>query len=114
VEVSHLTLVNQQVVALGESISLGIADADRVRALVVVDAPAGTSVTALKSQDPLPRRRSPRQNLLQFMGQPPEKASEDRDAIDTAPRPADCPPTGGGPDPKLLPFPPPAPRRQRM
>ena len=59
VEVSHLTLVNQQTVTLGESISLGVVDADRLRALFVVDAPAGTSVTALKSQDPLPRRRSP-------------------------------------------------------
>ena len=60
VDVSHLTLVNQQVVALGESVNLGIVDADRARALFFVDAPLGMTVTALKPQEPDPRKPSSR------------------------------------------------------
>ena len=104
-DVSHLTLVNQQIIALGEFISLGVVDADKARAVFFVDAPTGMSVTALKTQEPDSRNLASRQNLLQFMGLPAERASEDRGQ--TAPAAG----TGqGGPStdergPELIPFP---------
>jgi hypothetical protein len=113
VEVSHLTLVNQQIVTLGESISLGVVDADRARALFFVDAPLGMTVTALKSQEPDPRSRCSRQNLLQFMGQG-DRPSEDRRKIAPPVVHRDSRPPSDEPGPELLPFPSPAPRRQRM
>src|SRR5208283_3935764 len=47
VHVYHMTLVNQQVVPLCESMSLGVVDADKSRVLFFVDAPVGTSVMAV-------------------------------------------------------------------
>ena len=113
-EVSHLTLVNQQIVALGESISLGVVDADRARALFFVDAPLGTSVTALKPQEPDPRNLSSRQNLLQFMGPIADRPSEDPDKPLPPAETREVLPPRDEPGPELLPFPLPAPRRQRM
>jgi len=115
VEVSHLTLVNQQIVALGESINLGVVDADKFRALFFVDAPLGMTVTALKSQEPDPRIRYSKQNLLQFMGQS-DRPSEDRGKI--APPVVHHDPDSSSPSdepgPELLPFPSREPHRQRM
>ena len=114
VEVFHLTLVNQQIVALAESISLGVVDADRARALFFVDAPLGMSVTALRLQEPDPRSLSAKQNLLQFMGQAADRPSEDRGTIVPPAEHRESLPPRDEPGPELLPFPSPAPRRQRM
>ena len=46
IDTLNLTLVSQQVIELGKSISLGVVDVDRSRALFFVDAPPGTSVLA--------------------------------------------------------------------
>ena len=116
VEVSHLTLVNQQIVTLGESISLGVVDADKARALFFVDTPLGMSVTAVTPQEPDPRTRSSRQNLLQFMGPAADWPPEDRDRIAQPvvhPDPENRSPSVE-PGPELLPFPSPEHHRQRM
>src|SRR5438270_9080021 len=46
IDTMSLTLVNQQVIELGKSVSLGVVDVDRSRALFFVDAPPGTNVLA--------------------------------------------------------------------
>jgi Global regulator protein family len=109
-----MTLLNQQVVNLGESISLGVVDADKSRALFFVDAPLGMSVTALKHQGDDRPSLSSRQNLLQFMGQAGEMSGPN----------CDQPAPGAGaefkntsieePEPKLLPFPARLPKRHRL
>lgn len=114
----HMTLVNQQVIALGERIRLGVVDADKTRALFFVDAPAGMSITALKPQDDDRPGSSAQQNLLQFMGQAEEPAEADR------PRPSEPPQapehvdgatsTENGIGPELIPFPPRLPKRHRL
>ncbi len=107
-----MTLVNEQVVSLGGSISLGVLDADKSRALFFVDAPLGVSVTALRSQAEERPGSSARQNLLQFMGQPEERS----DPVEQ--RPAQDPgmvvdgPAADEPEPKLLPMPTRLPRRR--
>jgi carbon storage regulator CsrA len=105
VDVFHMTLVNQQVVPIGESVGLGVVDADKSRVLFFVDAPLGTSVTAVE-QDELDRANpSSKQILLQFMGQGTDRPEEHRE------RPS---PGGGsradrttrdGSGPDVLPFP---------
>lgn len=114
VEVFHLTLVNQQIVTLAESISLAVVDADRARALFFVDAPLGMSVTALRLQEPDPRSLSSKQNLLQFMGQAADRPSEDRDTIVPLAEHRESRPPRDEAGPELLRFPSPAPRRQRI
>jgi sRNA-binding carbon storage regulator CsrA len=109
-----MTLVNQQVVNLGESISLGVVDADKSRVLFFVDAPLGITVTALKTQGEDRPGTSPQQTLLQFMGQASEYPRGDRAAPASA--------SGGAlgdvrvdePEPKLLPFPTRLPKRHRV
>jgi carbon storage regulator CsrA len=110
----RMTLVNQQVVNLGESISLGVIDADKSRALFFVDAPLGISVTANKPQRIDQPGSCSRQHLLQFMSQPVEKQEENRGT--PAPRPGvdrDREPEGES-GPELLPFPTPQPKRHRL
>ncbi len=115
VDVFHMTLVNQQVVPLGQSMSLGVVDADKSRVLFFVDAPVGTSVRAV-DQEARSRANAPaNQNLLQFMRQGTERADEHREQ--PAPGDTSCagrPASDGscaGPD--LLPFPSNQPDRNR-
>lgn len=114
VEVFHLTLVNQQIVTLAESISLAVVDADRARALFFVDAPLGMSVTALGLQEPDPRSLPSKQNLLQFMGQAADRPSEDRGMIAPPAEHRESRPLRDEPGPEVVRFPSPTPRRQRM
>ncbi|MGC8640688.1 MAG: carbon storage regulator [Isosphaeraceae bacterium] len=110
-----MTLVNQQVVNLGESITLAVVDADKSRALFFIDAPLGMSVTALKHEGDDRPRSSTRQALLQFMGQP-----EDPSTPDIQPAPQNQHTAGRTtsadlePEPKLLPFPTRMPKRHRL
>jgi carbon storage regulator CsrA len=76
VDVCHMTLLNQQVVPLGESMSLGVLDADKTRVLFFVDAPVGTSITAVDQARPDRANATASQNLLQFMGQSAESPDE--------------------------------------
>lgn len=78
-DVFHMTLVNQQVVPLGEAVNLGVVDADRSRVLFFVDAPLGTSVTAVDQAGPDRANGSSNQILLQFMGQGNERLEEYRE-----------------------------------
>jgi sRNA-binding carbon storage regulator CsrA len=109
-----MTLVNQQVVNLGESISLGVVDADKSRVLFFVDAPMGIPVTALKTQGEDRPGSSAQQTFLQFMGQAAEcprgdgatPASPSGGTIDEVPVDES--------EPKLLPFPTRLPKRKRL
>ncbi len=74
--VFHMTLLNQQIVQLGESVSLGVVDADKSRVLFFVDAPVGTSVRAVDQEGLERPNASSKQILLQFMGQGTERADE--------------------------------------
>jgi len=113
-DVFHMTLVNQQIVDLGESVSLGIVDADKSRVLFFVDAPAGTSVMAVDQEEP-DRANAPAQNLLQFMGQGAERLDEHREkpAPSDASREGRTASDGSGADPDVLPFPSNQPDRNR-
>jgi hypothetical protein len=109
-----MTLVNQQVVSLSGSISFGVVDADKSRALLFVDAPPGMSVTALEPESRDDDRHGPRQNLLQFMG-PATDRDDDREGPDVRSGPREPHlPEAGEPGPSLLPFPAPVSRRRRL
>jgi len=104
----NLTLVSQQVIELGTSISLGIVDVDRSRALFFIDAPPGTSVLAADQQAACCQNptATARQNLLQFMSPPTERSGAGPE------KPSDHDPSrdrweGGAcdPSPLVLPFP---------
>jgi hypothetical protein len=109
-----MTLVNQQVVNLGESINLGVVDADKSRALFFVDAPQGISVTALKTQRDDRPGSSTRQNLLQFMRHPAERPDTDGERPASSPAAALDDTPADDPVPKLLPFPTRLPKRHRL
>jgi sRNA-binding carbon storage regulator CsrA len=109
-----MTLVNQQMVNLGESITLGVVDADKSRAVFFVDAPQGISVTALKTQRDDRPGSSIRQNLLQFMGQPTERPAAEGESPASTPAPKLDDTRADGPEPKLLPFPTRLPKRHRL
>ena len=100
-----MTLVNQQIVALGDSVSLGVVDADKTRVLFFVDAPAGTSVTAVDPERPDRASASSTQILLQFMGQGSERleGTQEKSTPGANPHNGEAPRKGSGPD--LLPFP---------
>jgi sRNA-binding carbon storage regulator CsrA len=112
-EVFHLTLINQQIVHLGESVSLGVVDADKSRVLFFVDAPAGTSVMAVGQAGQDRANASSNQILLQFMGQGTERPDEHREkpAPGVASREGQTASVGSGPD--VLPFPSNQPHRNR-
>ena len=115
VEVSHLTLVNQQIVALGESISLGIVDADKARALFFVDAPRRDERDGPQVAGPSAGAGPPARTCSSSWASRRKRPARIEARIDPTARAPRLPGRrGGGPDPKLLPFPPPAPRRQRM
>jgi hypothetical protein len=104
IDTLNLTLVNQQVIELGKSVSLGVVDVDRSRALFFVDAPPGTNVLATDQRAVRSKNASAKQNLLQFMSLPsegggagPEKTSEDGSSRDSC--------ATGDPNPLVLPFP---------
>ena len=103
-EVFHMTLINQQIVHLGESVSLGVVDADKSRVLFFVDAPAGTSVMAVDQAGQDRANASSNQILLQFMGQGTERLDEHREqpAPGVASREGRTASDGSGPD--VLPF----------
>ena len=104
-DVFHMTLVNQQVVPLGESVSLGVVDADKSRVLFFVDAPVGTIVMAV-DQEGLDRANAPaNQILLQFMGQGTQRLDEHREqpSPGVGSREGQTASAGSGPD--VLPFP---------
>jgi len=104
-DVFHMTLVNQQIVHLSESVSLGVVDADKSRVLFFVDAPVGTSVTAVDREGLDRSNASSNQILLQFMGQgtePPDEHPE-KPAPGLGSREGQTASDGSGPD--VLPFP---------
>ncbi len=112
-EVFHMTLINQQIVHLGESVSLGVVDADKSRVLFFVDAPAGTSVMAVGQAGQDRANASSNQILLQFMGQGTERldAHREKPAPAVASREGQTASVGSGPD--VLPFPSNQPHRNR-
>jgi carbon storage regulator CsrA len=107
VDVFHMTLVNQQVVPLGESMSLGVVDADKFRVLFFVDAPMGTSVMAVDRAGQDRANPSSNQILLQFMGQGTERLDEHREkpAPTVASRKDQPVSDGSDAGPDVLPFP---------
>ena len=113
-DVFHLTLVNQQVVPLSDSVNLGVVDADKSRVVFFVDAPLGMSVAAVDQVEPDRANGRSNQILLQFMSQGPGQPEERREqpaAGDSSPTAdsdagrtaTDEPGTGTSPD--VLPFP---------
>ncbi len=107
VDVFHMTLVNQQVVPLGQSVSLGVVDADKSRVLFFVDAPVGTSVMAVDPEGQDRANAPPNQILLQFMRQGTERPDEPREPPSHADpsRPGQPASDGSGADRDVLPFP---------
>ncbi len=103
-ETLNLTLVSQQVIELGKSVSLGVVDVDRSRALFFVDAPSGTNVQATDQLAVRGKNPTARQNLLQFMSPQCEGygAALEEPFDGDAPR---DPRDGGDPGPQVLPFP---------
>jgi sRNA-binding carbon storage regulator CsrA len=113
-DVFHMTLINQQVVPLGDSMNLGVVDADKSRVLFFVEAPLGTSVMAVDQAGPARANASSNQILLQFMGQGTERPEEHREK--PAPggsREGQTATDGSGAGPDLLPFPSNQPDRHR-
>ncbi len=104
-DVFHMTLVNQQVVPLGESVSLGVVDADKTRVLFFVDAPVGTSITAVDQERPNRASTSSNQILLQFMGQSNERPEEPRAKPSSTAKPVEDQTASDRSDPDVLPFP---------
>ena len=105
-DVYHMILINQQIVDLGESVSLGVVDADKSRVLFFVDAPAGTSVMAV-DQAGQDRANAPAsQVLLQFMRQGAERPEEPREqpAPGDASREGQTASDGSGAGQDVLPF----------
>ncbi len=104
-EVATITLLNQQVVALGESISLGVLDADRSRVLIFVDAPIGTVVSTHEPEMRSGTRGAVEQDLLQFM-KPGEERPDVSPNISTEKADARREPAAEvDAAPKFLPFP---------
>jgi carbon storage regulator CsrA len=105
IDTLNLTLVSQQVIELGKSISLGVVDVDRSRALFFIDAPPGTSVLTTDQRAACCcKNPTAMQNLLQFMSPPserggagPEKTSDNEASRDRR--------EAGDPSPLVLPFP---------
>ena len=104
-DVFHMTLVNQQIVHLSESVSLGVVDADKSRVLFFVDAPVAASVMAVDREGVDRANASSNQILLQFMGQGTERSDEHREkpALGVVSREDQTASDGSGPD--VLPFP---------
>ncbi len=104
-DVVHMTLVNQQVVPLGESVSLGVVDADKSRVVFLVDAPVGTCVMAVDPEGLDRANASSNQILLQFMGQGTERLDEHPEQQDpgVGSREGQTPSDESSPD--VLPFP---------
>ena len=113
-DVFHMTLVNQQVVALGESVSFGVVDADKTRVLFFVDAPVGTRVTAVDPERPDRASASSNQILLQFMGSGSERleGNQEKSTPGAHPHNDEVPRKVTGPD--LLPFPTNPPDKARL
>jgi sRNA-binding carbon storage regulator CsrA len=106
-DVVHMTLINQQVVNLSESVSLGVVDADKSRVLFFVDAPAGTSVMAVDQAGQDYTKAPANQVLLQFMRQGAERPEEHREqpAPGDTSRAGETASNGSGADRDVLPFP---------
>jgi carbon storage regulator CsrA len=104
IDALNLTLVTQQVIELGKSISLGVVDVDRSRALFFVDAPPGTSVVTTDQRTACAKNTTARQNLLQFMSPPSERGLAAREKTsDNDPSPDRG--EAGDPGPLIFPFP---------
>jgi sRNA-binding carbon storage regulator CsrA len=104
----HLTMATRDVIRLGETMSLGIVDADKSRALLFVDAPQGARVIAEdKPESAQDQKTGSQQCLLQFMDQSDHvKRTEQPEAVSAGPEPASRDErTADGPT--LLPFAPP-------
>ena len=104
-DVVHMTLVNQQVVPLGESVSLGVVDADKSRVVFCVDAPVGTSIMAIDQEGLDRANASPNQILLQFMGQGTERLDEYPEQPDPGVGSRDGQTPSDESSPDVLPFP---------
>ena len=114
VNMVHMTLVNQQVVALDPAISLGVVDVDKARVLLFVDAPVGTGISTLEPHDPTRKNGAAKQNFLQFMGQSTDHPGDNRDNLSTRPDTQAETIKGDETGVHLLPFPAPLPSgRQR-
>jgi len=109
VNIIHMTLVNQQVVALDPAISLGVVDADKARVLLFVDASAGTCVSTLEPHVPKRKDGAAKQNLLQFMGPGTEHGGDDRGKLSARPNTQAEAIKGNETGADLLPFPAPLP-----
>jgi carbon storage regulator CsrA len=106
IDTLNLTLVSQQVIELGTSISLGIVDVDRSRALFFIDAPPGTSVLAADQRAACCQNPTARQNLLQFMSPPSERGGTGLEkTADNDPSRDRREGGAGDPGPLVLPFP---------
>jgi carbon storage regulator CsrA len=105
IEVAFLTMVNQQTLALGGSISLGVLDADRSRVLLFVDAPAGTTVETPEREPPLSRAEGSRQSLLDFMNGVPDRPEPSPESAGACLDQVGRSPADPVEAPRLLPFP---------
>ncbi len=114
VSVFHLTLVNQQIVTLGDSFKLGVVDADKYRVLFFVDVPEGTSVSVLDPQQQDRKTSSAEQNLLPFMGHGIETPGDVREQPPVTSDSRADPSAHDNSGPDLLPFPSPLPKRDRI
>jgi carbon storage regulator CsrA len=105
IDTLNLTLVSQQVIELGRSISLGVVDVDRSRALFFVDAPTGTSVLAADQRAVCCQNPTAMQNLLQFMSPPAERGGAGVEKTpDIDPSRDSGEPAAVDPSPLVLPF----------
>jgi hypothetical protein len=106
IDTLNLTLVSQQVIELGTSISLGIVDVDRSRALFFIAAPPGTSVLAADQRAACCQNPTAKQNLLQFMSPPSEQGGAGLEKTAGNDSSRDRREGGAGdPSPLVLPFP---------
>jgi carbon storage regulator CsrA len=103
IDTLNLTLVSQQVIELGTSISLGIVDVDRSRALFFIDAPPGTSVLAADQRASCCQNPTAKQNLLQFMSPPSERGGTGVEKTPGNDSSRDCR-EARDPGPLVLPF----------
>ena len=105
-DVFHMTLVNQQVVPLGESMSLGVVDADKSRVLFFVDAPLSTSVTAVGQEEPDPRTDlEPDSASVHAPGHRAAGGAARENGLGVGSRKGQPTSDGSGGGPDLLPFP---------
>jgi hypothetical protein len=104
-ELRDVTMAARDVIRLGESVSLGMVDADKTRALLFVDAPPGTRVVAAEPQGRQPESApASQQSLLQFMDQGDHAKRDQEKTIPLAGSHAASALESADSGPRLLPF----------